>query len=150
MHARIESYTKHKEIFTQQKWCDSMKVACHKRPYEVKNVEQKDIFDFSGLSKQLMWNKVPIMKVREISIDPADSKLVYVRYDLRQKERSAPIFKKDIDIVEYLDIIKNYPIPNLYNSKVDVSDQKKEDFQTMINKRWIPPKYVKFYEDILK
>uniref|UniRef100_A0ABD2W2F8 DUF7869 domain-containing protein n=1 Tax=Trichogramma kaykai TaxID=54128 RepID=A0ABD2W2F8_9HYME len=54
MHANIESYTKQKEIFTQEQWGKAMQASCHKKPYVVNHVAQKEIIDFTKLSDTLM------------------------------------------------------------------------------------------------
>lgn len=146
MHACIESYTKRKEIFTQEQWGKAMQACCHKKPYVVNHVAQKEIIDFTKLSETLMWRNVSICKIREIEFDPAQQNLVKLKYNFGDPYQIPNIFKKN---VKYTTILKQIQLKPAYNHPLSLSMQKRQDIKTMIEKRWIPEPYKEFYTNLM-
>uniref|UniRef100_A0ABD2X5R0 DUF7869 domain-containing protein n=1 Tax=Trichogramma kaykai TaxID=54128 RepID=A0ABD2X5R0_9HYME len=149
MHSTIESYTRHREIFTQDQWAKSMRKACHSKRYVVHQIDQNWIKDFGEMAKMFNWANLHTNDVRELVIDSSNSKLnISVKYDFREKKyQKLKILKKDI---EYFEIIKNYNFPQACENKIDITDLKKKHFQTMMQNLWIPEKYHDFYKKIIQ
>ena len=98
MHVRIETCARKKELFTQNEWATLM-TACKTKgdPYEVKQITQEDIYDFTDLSQNFNWKQVKVSKTREIVIS-LQSKSVEIKYDLFKECNKYNVFKKNVTL----------------------------------------------------
>lgn len=66
MHALIERKSRKKNIFSQKQWRNIMETAKNKNPYNVSELEQSNIFNFSALGEGMNWEKILISQLHEI------------------------------------------------------------------------------------
>ena len=148
VHACIENKAKGKSIFTQDQWATLIhesRSGKNKAPYVVKQISQKEIFDFQNMADHFfnILNNIAVSRVREIMVKPNAE--VNVKYDLTAEFTTVKVLKKNFSVED----LKEYVLQEAYANKIALNEKKKKDIETMIKKRLIPDECVPFYDDIV-
>lgn len=72
MHALIENFTKKKSVYTQKHWIHLITECKKDKPYNVHEVNQKDIYSFDDLSNLFLWKSAKISTIRDIHFTPGN------------------------------------------------------------------------------
>lgn len=144
MHARIESHSKNKSVWTQEQWCEIMEDSKIENKYTVNAMGQTDILDFHDLAENFKWTSVRISHVREITVEP-DQKHVYVKYEWKENPLKVDVYKKNVTLKS----IRDYQLQQAYSGKFVLNDKKKKDLISMVTKKLVPEEFKGFYEDIV-
>lgn len=145
MHARIENKTKNKKIYTQKEWAQIIRECKEVDPYEVKEVTQKEIFEFDELNKFFNWKQAKISRIREIKIIPNNT-CVSIKYDFFKDPIEVCVLKRNTN----LDKIIEHKLTAAYDKPIPLKEKKKEDLTTMLNKKLIPKQFEQDFVEVLK
>lgn len=146
MHARIENYTKVKSIYTQDHWAECISECKEDDPkYEVKQVQQHEIFNFDFLAEQFNWKPVKIASVREIRVVPGQSD-IEIKYDFLEDAKHIKILKKN----KKLENILSHKLPLAYDQPLPLKEKKLKDLNTMLTRNLIPQEFVNGFKKVLE
>ncbi|KAE8739577.1 hypothetical protein FOCC_FOCC014920 [Frankliniella occidentalis] len=147
VHAQIERKTRHIDIFTPAQWYGYIKSAKVQKPqYIVKELDQEIILSFKDAAQHLSWAKVPISKIKEITI--VNSSPDVVAYKLQ--------FNSDCKVVKILPQNKrgrpvNWTTFNLhpaYSGPLPLKPKLVKDLEWYLKKDLIPTPFVPFYVNL--
>lgn len=145
MHGRIEQNCRHKNIFTQRQWCSAMREAKISKPYNVMEIQQSQIFDYSELSLLFNWPVVKFTKLKEINYF-AQNSTITVKYDSFESDSvEINILKKNHTFQD----VKQIKLKQAYNELIPLPVKKQNDIKLMIKKRYIPSECEPFYNDLI-
>jgi hypothetical protein len=102
-------------------------------------------FDFTDLSNILNWPAVKIASVKEINVHTNRDE-ISVKYKFDEFERKLVILKKKYS----WDYFDEYEVPQAYDSKLKLNENKKRDLQSMCNRRLIPLEFHNFYDSVIE
>ena len=144
MHAMIEKKSRGQDIFTQDQWCEIIKNAVKKKPYEVKELNGYDILNFSLIAEKRKWKNLQISKVREFCVLPRSDAVYYSKkYEkvLKTVDLRFPRLENTYNAFEILQ-------PK-YTGRLKLSEEKKNDLKKMCELLYVPIECHYFYEYIL-
>ena len=161
MHSTIETYCKHRNIYTPEHWGQMiMKARTNERgPYKVIHIQQEDIKEFSEIAKTFSWEKSGIAQIREFHVDPNDPKLAYARHNYNETPKVANIFRKSLHGKNFsINTIREHEVERLqdvelnpaYTEKLPLSKKKIDDFEKVLQKDWIPRLYHEYYSKLME
>lgn len=149
VHARIEKKTKNLQIFTPSQWYGNIKSAKVKKPNYIVKEATKDvtISSFKTLEKYFSWSKVPISKLRRITIDSCDP--TYVSYQTECEgpiTRYAVLSKKSGRPINWV----TYKLDKAYAGKLALKPKVLKDLKWYVDKDLIPEAHLEFYHHLFE
>ena len=134
MHSVIEKASRRINIWDQKRWCNVIKTSKRKNPYQVIEISQSGIFNFSELSDKPFWSKIKISQVSEINFSP-NGEISY-KYN----------YSGDLQKILMRTNLEN--LSPCYRSKLSIGN-KKNDIQSLCDSGIIPLNYQEFYNDLM-
>lgn len=149
MHSLIERNSKCVEIYTPGQWYQLIRNAAVKKPYEVQEIQQEEIFDFHELASRLDWKKLEINKVRQIRFFSHFTNSVFVKkIDFSAEEEEIVLEETKKDASE-TDVWNQEPLQRKLHESLKIDQQKMKDLQGMIKNGDIPKDFKNFYQKII-
>lgn len=155
MHACIERARRHKKIYSTREWCLLISAARIKRAYIVENLQFTEFFDLKQLVNDIVINttrntsneKVNWLHIKWLRFQKDKPFIIQYKYRLSDlnfleidvTSRRRPGRRRTWDSVE---LIKKY------NSRLPVSQKKKQDLIALLTSQIIPNDYSQFINDI--
>lgn len=149
VHARIEKKTKKLDIYTPSQWYGSIRTAKVKKPqYIVKEVNKDiDILTFRPLDEYFSWNKVPIMKLRSLTVDFNDPQNVSCQNECDGPVTKYSILKRKVGRPVNWATLK---INKAYSGKLPLKAKLVEDLKWFIKKGFIPDAHLDFFRYVIE
>ena len=141
MYAKIESYTRQKEVFTQSEWVKLIGVARAPNSYQIQEKTLNDIYNFEIISNTFNWDTIKILSVREISV--LGSKIL-IKYEFEDK----PILVKALKNNHQIRSVKRLNLIKLRKTLTPLNESKKKHLKAMLTKGFMPIQHRQFYENI--
>lgn len=145
MHARIENSTKFQSIYTQKHWAQCIIDSNNTNPYDVKEVEQKEILDFEPLADLFNWKQAKIGSIREIKIIPGNAE-VFIKYDFFEDPRQIKVLKKNKKLQDVI----SHKLASAYSKPIPLNEKKKKDLSSMVKKNLIPVEFIDDFKAVLE
>lgn len=150
MHARIETKSAGREIYTPQQWIEIIKTA-RGNPYVVIEVDREMIYNFKALVAEQQWstdmdkNKVPLSKVKELCVDAKLVNVMQFKTDFDQNYRQICIEKPGHPLN-----LADYELSCAYSQAVGIASNKLKDLLSLCSTNAIPKIHHQFYKSLTK
>lgn len=135
MHSVIERAARRKEIFCQDQWCEIIRSAKVSIPkYELKQMNQDNIFDFKKLVNAKKWKKISISRIRLFKA--TETTLSY-----------AESFSEEEKLIDLQDSAE--PTELAYHCLLSINPDKKKDLEDLMRANLIPEEFHNFFIRIM-
>lgn len=137
VHSVIECASRKVEVFIPAQWVILVKLASKKKPFDVRELSQTDVYDLDELQKNTFGNKKT--KISQVQRIKYEKNIFFSLSVLSEFEEMDVKFKRNLDA---------YSLIPLYASRRPISRAKKQDLLGLCKKLAIPHKYHEFYENL--
>ncbi|KAE8741825.1 hypothetical protein FOCC_FOCC012634 [Frankliniella occidentalis] len=146
VHAQIEKKTRNMQIFTPAQWYGYMKSAKVQKPaYIVKEIDQKTIFSFKDIAEHLLWAKIPISKIREITIDSLNPDVATYKLEFGDACTSKEILQKKRGRPVNWSTLQLHPA---YKEPLPLKPKLVKDLKWYVQKDLIPTAFIPYYNKL--
>ncbi|KAK3912725.1 Replicase polyprotein 1ab [Frankliniella fusca] len=148
VHAAIQNSLKDKDIFVPTEWYGAIKIAKKSLPrYEVKEMKQEEIFNFTLLATHQTWNKLKTSSFKEVTVDCNNPGQVSFKTEYEEDSKTAYVIKhKRGHPINW----KTLRLQRMYSAKIPLRPNELADLQSLCRSGAIPTKYHDFYLETLQ
>lgn len=147
VHATIQNSIKNQEIFVPAQWYAAIKIAKKKLPlYDVIELKQEDVFDFTPLAALQNWGKLRTSQFKEICVDGNEPGVVCFKNEYAEALQSVNVLKRGPGRpVNYM----TFPLQKRYNAKIPLRPIQIKHFKELCKSGAIPTAHHPFYMNML-